>query len=106
VVIGDLDVPGAQAVVSTITKDGGCVIFDCLPDATISRLRVPVPVFPRKAVATKCNVVSWDDQLSLFEFAFEKYGAVDIVVRIFLLFLPGFIHMLMVIDPKRRNHRK
>jgi hypothetical protein len=83
VVIGDLDVPGAQAVVSTITKDGGCVIFDCLPDAT--RLRVPVPVFhPRKAVATKCNVVSWDDQLSLFELAFEKYGAVDIVVRILL----------------------
>jgi len=56
VVIGDLDVPGAQAVVSTITKDGG------------------------KAVATKCNVVSWDDQLSLFELAFEKYGAVDIVI--------------------------
>jgi hypothetical protein len=105
VVIGDLDVPGAQAVVSTITKDGGCVIFDCLPDVTISRLRVPVPVFhPRKAVATKCNVVSWDDQLSLFELAFEKYGAVDIVVCILLS--TGFIRMLTVIDPKRRNHRK
>jgi hypothetical protein len=68
-------------------------------------LRVPVPVFhPRKAVATKCNVVSWDDQLSLFELAFEKYGAVDIVVCILLS--TGFIRMLTVIDPKRRNHRK
>ena len=35
-------------------------------------------------MATKCNVVSWDDQLSLFELAFEKYGAVDIVVCEFL----------------------
>ncbi|KAF8487494.1 NAD(P)-binding protein [Russula ochroleuca] len=56
VVIGDLDVAGAEAVVSTITTDGG------------------------KAAAIKCNVTSWDDQLSLFEFAFEKYGAVDIVI--------------------------
>jgi hypothetical protein len=48
-------------------------------------LRVSVPVFhPRKAVATKCNVVSWDDQLSLFELAFEKYVAMDIVVGISL----------------------
>ena len=48
-------------------------------------MRVPVPVFlPRKAIATKCNVVNWDDQLSLFELAFEKYGAVDIVVCILL----------------------
>jgi hypothetical protein len=76
-VIGDLDVPGAEAVVSTITKDGGCV---SLPDVSILRLRV----HRRKAVATKCNVVSWDDQLSLFELAFEKYGAVDIVVCILL----------------------
>jgi NAD(P)-dependent dehydrogenase (short-subunit alcohol dehydrogenase family) len=37
-----------------------------------------------KAAAIKCNVTSWDDQLSLFEFAFEKYGAVDIVVCILL----------------------
>jgi len=41
-------------------------------------------------VATKCNVVNWDDQLSLFELAFEKYGSVDIVVCIisFSLFRP------------------
>jgi hypothetical protein len=58
-------------------------------------------------VATKCNVVSWDDQLSLFEFAFEKYGAVDIVVCILLSTASArFIRiMLTVIDPKRRNHR-
>jgi hypothetical protein len=37
----------------------------------------------RKATAIKCNVASWDDQVSLFELAFEKYGAVDVVVRIF-----------------------
>ena len=36
----------------------------------------------RTATAIKCNVVNWDDQLSLFELAFEQYGAVDIVVRI------------------------
>jgi hypothetical protein len=107
VVIGDLDVPGAEAVVSAITKDGGCVIFDSLPDVTISRLRLPLLVHLRKAVATKCNVVSWDDQLSLFELAFEKYGAVDIVVRILLstVSFPVLSRTLTIIDPKRRNHR-
>ena len=38
----------------------------------------------RTATAIKCNVVNWDDQLSLFELAFEQYGAVDIVVRMLL----------------------
>jgi hypothetical protein len=38
--------------------------------------------YRRKATTIKCNVASWDDQLSLFELAFEKYGAVDIVVCI------------------------
>ncbi|KAI0248422.1 hypothetical protein BJV78DRAFT_1276578 [Lactifluus subvellereus] len=56
VVIGDLDVVGAEAVVARITKDGG------------------------EAASIKCNVVSWDDQVTLFEFAFERYGAVDIVI--------------------------
>lgn len=101
--IGDLDVGGAEAVVSTITKDGGCVIL-----AVYVTLEIEFLFHRRKAVATKCNVVSWDDQLSLFELAIEKYGAVDIVVCIFfsLLFLPGLIHMLTIIDPKCRNHRK
>lgn len=29
-------------------------------------------------------MVNWDDQVALFELALERYGAVDIVVRIFL----------------------
>jgi hypothetical protein len=34
----------------------------------------------REAASTKCNVVNWDDQVSLFELAFDRYGAVDVVV--------------------------
>jgi len=56
VVIGDLDVTGAEALVATIAKHGG------------------------EAASIKCNVISWDDQLALFELAFERYGAVDIVI--------------------------
>ncbi|KAH9980435.1 NAD(P)-binding protein [Russula compacta] len=56
VVIGDLDTAGAEAVVAAITENGG------------------------EAVSIKCNVVSWDDQLSLFELALERYSAVDIVI--------------------------
>jgi len=56
VVIGDLDVSEAEAVVASITKNGG------------------------EAASVKCNVVNWDDQVALFELAFERYGAVDIVI--------------------------
>ncbi|KAI9508066.1 hypothetical protein F5148DRAFT_1303878 [Russula earlei] len=56
VVIGDVDVSGAEAVVAAINKPGG------------------------EAVSIGCNVVNWDDQLALFELAFERYGAVDIVI--------------------------
>lgn len=56
VVIGDTNVSGAEAVVTSITKNGG------------------------EAVSVKCNVVNWDDQVALFELAFERYGAVDIVI--------------------------
>jgi len=56
VVIGDMDVSGAEAVVTSITKNGG------------------------EAASVKCNVVNWDDQVALFELAFERYGAVDIVI--------------------------
>lgn len=35
----------------------------------------------RKAVFVKCDVLSWEDQLSMFETAISKYGSVDIVVR-------------------------
>jgi len=33
-----------------------------------------------EAVCMKCDVLKWDDQVSLFELAIEKYDAVDIVV--------------------------
>jgi NAD(P)-dependent dehydrogenase (short-subunit alcohol dehydrogenase family) len=56
VVIGDMDASGAEAVVTSITKNGG------------------------EAASVKCNVVNWDDQVALFELAFERYGAVDIVI--------------------------
>ncbi|KAI0293183.1 hypothetical protein B0F90DRAFT_1764067 [Multifurca ochricompacta] len=56
VVIGDLDAAGAEAVVAGIIKNGG------------------------EAASVKCNVVNWDDQLALFDLAFERYGAVDIVI--------------------------
>jgi len=56
VVIGDMDEPGAAAVVASITKNGG------------------------EAASIKCNVVNWDDQVALFDLAFERYGAVDIVI--------------------------
>ena len=73
--IGDLGVPGAQTVVSTTTKNGGCVVYTLI--VTISRLRDSLSVFnPRNVVATKCNVVGWDDQL--------------------------FVCMMTIIDPKRR----
>ena len=36
----------------------------------------------REASSIKCNVTNWDDQVALFEHAFKRYGAVDIVVRI------------------------
>ncbi|KAF8256820.1 hypothetical protein EI94DRAFT_1693694 [Lactarius quietus] len=56
VVIGDMDVSGAEAVVASISKNGG------------------------EAASAKCNVVNWDDQVALFELALERYGAVDIVI--------------------------
>ncbi len=45
VVIGDLDVRGAEAVVSTIIKDGGYVTLTVHQTVTVSRLRVPAPPF-------------------------------------------------------------
>lgn len=30
----------------------------------------------------KCDVLSWDEQVSMFETAISKYGSVDIVVGI------------------------
>ncbi|KAJ2917753.1 hypothetical protein MD484_g2653, partial [Candolleomyces efflorescens] len=56
VVIGDLNGPGAQAVVDDIEAAGGT------------------------AVSIKCNVVVWEDLVALFELAISKYKAVDIVI--------------------------
>ncbi|KAH0588715.1 hypothetical protein H2248_004521 [Termitomyces sp. 'cryptogamus'] len=56
VVIGDLDVSGAEKTVRDIEAAGGI------------------------AVSQKCNVTSWDDQIALFELAIAKFGVVDIVV--------------------------
>ncbi|KAF8256821.1 hypothetical protein EI94DRAFT_1788863 [Lactarius quietus] len=56
VVIGDIDALGAESVVTSITNNGG------------------------EAASIKCNVVNWDDQVALFELAFERHGAVDIVI--------------------------
>ena len=66
-----MDAPGAKAVVTSIIKNGGWVNID----AELSRLY-------REASSIKCNVTNWDDQVALFEHAFERYGAVDIVVDV------------------------
>jgi NAD(P)-dependent dehydrogenase (short-subunit alcohol dehydrogenase family) len=34
----------------------------------------------RTAIATKCNVTNWDEQVEMFKLAVRKYGSVDIVV--------------------------
>lgn len=35
----------------------------------------------REAIGLYCNVTSWDDQVNLFQTAFDTFGSVDIVVR-------------------------
>ncbi|KAJ8696012.1 hypothetical protein PTI98_005914 [Pleurotus ostreatus] len=56
VVIGDRDVEGGEQTAQAVKAAGGL------------------------AVATKCDVTNWDDQVQLFELAIATYGAVDIVV--------------------------
>ncbi|KZT20704.1 NAD(P)-binding protein [Neolentinus lepideus HHB14362 ss-1] len=56
VVIGDRDVKGGADVVATIHKYGGHAVF------------------------RPCNVLEWSDLVSLFEFAIQSYGSIDIVV--------------------------
>ncbi|KAG6920143.1 hypothetical protein DXG01_004909 [Tephrocybe rancida] len=56
VVIGDLDVAGAEKTVRDIQGAGGV------------------------AVSQKCNVTIWEDQIALFELAITKFGVVDVVV--------------------------
>ncbi|KAG6880027.1 hypothetical protein C0992_007824 [Termitomyces sp. T32_za158] len=57
VVIGDLDVSGAEKTNYTI----------------LIRLDTST------AACQKCNVTSWDDQIALFDLAIAKFGVVDIV---------------------------
>jgi NAD(P)-dependent dehydrogenase (short-subunit alcohol dehydrogenase family) len=59
VVIGDIFVQGAQAIVDAINK---------------------LPPGSGKACWKRCDVTSWEDQVTLFEFAMTKFGGVDIVV--------------------------
>ncbi|KAJ4477457.1 hypothetical protein J3R30DRAFT_3486028 [Lentinula aciculospora] len=56
IVIGDLDVAGAEQTISEIVASGG------------------------QAVAQKCNVTVWDDQVDLFELAIKRFGSVDVVI--------------------------
>ncbi|KAG7098317.1 hypothetical protein E1B28_000278 [Marasmius oreades] len=56
VVIGDLDFSGSEKTVEEIRKNGG------------------------KAFVLKCDVTVFDDIVALYEFAMDKFGAVDIVI--------------------------
>jgi len=56
VVVGDLDEKGAKKVMAEIVQMGGQCAYQ------------------------RCDVTDWDDQISLFELAFAKFGSVDIVV--------------------------
>jgi len=67
VVIGDRDVNGGKKTVQEIVESGG------------------------KATFAQCNVISWDDQVAMFETAIATYGSVDIVVpNAGVTEIPGF----------------
>lgn len=74
IIIGDLDVAGAEAVVKEIQQAGGSVISFQLIDVKLLRYLY------RQAAAQRCDVTKWDEQVSLFELAKSKFGSVDIVV--------------------------
>lgn len=78
VVIGDKDTEGGKKTVREIEQDGGCA------SSPLSTLNRPLTGQNngRKAVFVKCDVLSWDEQVSMFETAVSKYGSVDIVVGI------------------------
>ena len=59
VVIGDIFVTGAQDIVDAINR---------------------LPPGSGKACWKRCDVTSWEDQVSLFELAMTRFGGVDIVV--------------------------
>ncbi|KAF9646620.1 NAD(P)-binding protein [Thelephora ganbajun] len=55
-VLGDINESTAQSVAAEIKRAGG------------------------EAIGLRCNVTSWDDQVNLFQTAFDTFGAVDVVV--------------------------
>lgn len=76
VVIGDVDVAGAQKTVDDINATGGYDSHRPVESIDTDAFHVS-----RKAVSLKCNVTIWEDQVALFELAMSQYGAVDVVVR-------------------------
>lgn len=76
VVIGDLDVSAAEDVINEIVRAGGWTISLFVR----SSLADIDPFGSRQGIFKLCDVTSWDDQVSLFEFAMSTYGSVDIVV--------------------------
>lgn len=51
-----------------------------LGDINEQNLAATVALLPSPAVAQKCDVTSWEDQLSLFKAGKDKFGSIDIVL--------------------------
>ena len=73
VVIGDMDLKGAEEVVSEIKSLGRLVFYPAL----MTLVSNPIS---SDAVAHKCDVRSWDQQLTLFQIAMRTYNQLDIVI--------------------------
>lgn len=82
VVIGDLNGESAHAIARDIVSSGGCV-FSRNTEVVIE----PEPRIRdyRTAIAQKCDVTVWEDQVELFNLAKDTYGAVDVVVGYMIL---------------------
>jgi NAD(P)-dependent dehydrogenase (short-subunit alcohol dehydrogenase family) len=39
-----------------------------------------LPIIPSSAIAVKCDVTVWEDQVAAFEAAITEYGKVDVIV--------------------------
>ena len=73
-VIGDVDVKGAEKTASEIKALGGYVNIRKL-------MTLKLRCFDRNAAFRVCNVLEYDQIVALFEHAVSQYGSVDIVVR-------------------------
>lgn len=73
--LGDINESTAQSVAAEIERAGGYVEYP------------PTVVFlssnrsASEAIGLRCNVTSWEDQVNLFQTAFDTFGSVDVVVR-------------------------